>query len=95
LWTRRIADGDWLGQGVFYQAPRAWRCSGGRNRRSRPGDLSAGELPGRPDNNLGWTLASQGRIAEAIPHFERALALNPGDENATENLERARHAQRH
>src|SRR5438093_9886183 len=21
LWARRIADGDWLGEGVFYQAP--------------------------------------------------------------------------
>jgi len=41
-------------------------------------------------NNLGWILASQGRIAEAVPHFERALALNPEDENARRNLDQAR-----
>jgi Flp pilus assembly protein TadD len=45
-------------------------------------------------NNLGWTLASEGRIAEAVPHFERALALNPGDKNARRNLDRARQVQR-
>jgi Tfp pilus assembly protein PilF len=41
-------------------------------------------------NNLGWTLANQGRIAEAVPHFERALAINPQYENARLNLDQAR-----
>jgi hypothetical protein len=29
-------------------------------------------------------------MAEAIPEFERAVALNPADENARRNLEGAR-----
>ena len=41
-------------------------------------------------NSLGATLANQGRIAEAAVHFERAVALNPGDVNAKRNLEAAR-----
>jgi superkiller protein 3 len=39
-------------------------------------------------NDLGWTLASQGHIAEAIPHFEQAI--DPEYANAKENLEQAR-----
>jgi Flp pilus assembly protein TadD len=43
-------------------------------------------------NSLGYTLANLGRVAEALPHFERAVALNPGNDNAKRNLEQARRA---
>ena len=40
-------------------------------------------------NNLGYILLVQNRAAEAVPHFERALALNPKDPMARANLEKA------
>jgi Flp pilus assembly protein TadD len=40
-------------------------------------------------NDLGWTLAAHGQIAEAVPHFERALALDPNFANARESLNQA------
>ncbi|MGH9722776.1 MAG: tetratricopeptide repeat protein [Bryobacteraceae bacterium] len=40
-------------------------------------------------NSLGSTLANQGRVAEAVAHFERALS-NPNGANARRNLDQAR-----
>jgi tetratricopeptide (TPR) repeat protein len=37
-------------------------------------------------NNLGYYLANQGRIAEAIPHFEEALRIRPDFPQAHSNL---------
>ena len=47
--------------------------------------LEADPLNAAAHNSFGWTLANQGRTAEAVSHFERALALNPRDENARKN----------
>ncbi|HJU43035.1 MAG TPA: tetratricopeptide repeat protein [Vicinamibacterales bacterium] len=49
----------------------------------------------RPDwpeahNNLGIALASRGRIAEALTHFERAVQLNPNFTDARVNRDQAR-----
>ena len=41
-------------------------------------------------NNLGYILLLQDRAAEAVPLFERALALNPRDALARESLAKAR-----
>jgi tetratricopeptide (TPR) repeat protein len=38
--------------------------------------------------NTGYALASLGRCSEAIPYFERTLALRPGDSAAQRNLRR-------
>ncbi len=40
--------------------------------------------------NLGTALARLGRLTEAIPQFEDALAINPNLEAAKRNLESAR-----
>ncbi len=40
-------------------------------------------------NNLGLLLARQGKVQEAIPHFERAVALRPGSAHAHNNLANA------
>ena len=40
-------------------------------------------------NNLGIALAAQGRVDEAIQHFDRALRLNPDDAKAHNNLGKA------
>ncbi len=37
-------------------------------------------------NNLGTTLARQGKVDEAIVHFRKALDLNRGDAGAEANL---------
>jgi len=41
---------------------------------------------GRPHNNLGNALKRQGKIEEAIAHFNRALQINPGYAKAHNNL---------
>jgi tetratricopeptide (TPR) repeat protein len=41
---------------------------------------------------LGHCLEQLGRAAEAVPHFERALALKPGDPHQQQDLARARAA---
>jgi len=43
-------------------------------------------------NNLGIALASQGRISQALPHFERAVELNPNMADARANRDQARAA---
>jgi Flp pilus assembly protein TadD len=48
----------------------------------------------RPDsakarNSLGVSLASRGKIAEAVGHFREALRLDPGNVQARANLEDA------
>jgi Flp pilus assembly protein TadD len=53
----------------------------------------------RPDwaeahNNLGIALASQGRIADALTHFERAVTLKPSMNDARANRDQARAALR-
>jgi protein O-mannosyl-transferase len=40
-------------------------------------------------NNLGLLLAREGKVEEAIPHFERAVALRPGSAHAHNNLANA------
>jgi Flp pilus assembly protein TadD len=40
--------------------------------------------------NLGVLLAQTGRVAEALPHFEEAARLSPGDAGARRNLEKVR-----
>jgi superkiller protein 3 len=40
-------------------------------------------------NNLGVTLAKQGRFEEAINYFSKALKINPGYEKARHNLEKS------
>jgi len=40
----------------------------------------------RPHNNLGDALKKAGRIEEAAPHFERALALQPDYPDALNNV---------
>lgn len=52
--------------------------------------FGAGIVLGLLSLTLGRTLASQGRIAEAVPHFERALALDPNYANARASLDEAR-----
>lgn len=42
--------------------------------------------------NTGYALASLGRCSEAIPYFERTLALRPGDVAARRQLDRCRAA---
>jgi Flp pilus assembly protein TadD len=37
-------------------------------------------------NDLGVTLASMGRVADALPHFDRAVALKPDFAEAQRNL---------
>jgi Flp pilus assembly protein TadD len=44
----------------------------------------------RAHNNLGWVLLAIGNIEDAIRHFEKALELDPNDELARTNLNRAR-----
>ena len=39
--------------------------------------------------SLGALLAEAGRVAEAIPHLEAALRIDPGDVAARQNLARA------
>ena len=39
--------------------------------------------------NLGVSLASQGRLPEAVAQFKRAVELNPGSVSARQNLLRA------
>ena len=56
---------------------------------NHPGLLSESQQP-LTLFQLGWTLASEGRIAEAVPHFERALSLDPEYPNAKANFEQAR-----
>ena len=46
------------------------------------------------ENNLGIALASQGRIADALPHFERAVTLKPSLQDARANRDQARAALR-
>ncbi|MBT4899492.1 MAG: tetratricopeptide repeat protein, partial [Nitrospina sp.] len=41
-------------------------------------------------NNLGSTLAGQGRFEGAMVHFERALSIDPNYNDARKNLELAR-----
>ena len=41
---------------------------------------------------LGHCLEQLGRAREAVPHFERALALKPGDPHQEQDLARARAA---
>jgi hypothetical protein len=41
------------------------------------------------NNNWGALLASQGRVKEALPYFERAVERNPGNDNARLNRDRA------
>jgi Flp pilus assembly protein TadD len=48
----------------------------------------------QPLNNLGVALASLGRLDEAIAQFERALAIQPGFEDARRNLAFAREKKR-
>jgi tetratricopeptide (TPR) repeat protein len=45
-------------------------------------------------NNLGIAIASQGRIAEALTHFERAVELDPSMQDARANRDQARAALR-
>ena len=40
-------------------------------------------------NNFGVALASMGRIDQAVEHFRRAVVLDPGFEEARNNLRRA------
>ena len=76
-------------------ALRSWRGVR-RGGAARPGDRPvrgggpAGAGNARARNNLGILLASSGRAAEAIPHFESAVALEPELRDAAENLSRAR-----
>ena len=49
--------------------------------------------PADAHNNLGATLASLGRIDEAIDHFQAAVRLRPGDPDAARNLDQARAVQ--
>ena len=41
---------------------------------------------GRAQNNLGLTLADEGRLREAIPHYEAAVRLDPENAEAHNNL---------
>jgi Flp pilus assembly protein TadD len=41
-------------------------------------------------NNLGYILENEGRLAEAVTHYEEALRLDPANERARDNLRRAR-----
>jgi Flp pilus assembly protein TadD len=43
-------------------------------------------------NNLGLVLLGTGRKSEAVPHFAKALRLQPGNIHAAKNLELARDA---
>ncbi len=57
-------------------------------------------LAGSPDsvvahNNVGELLANQRRLAEAIPHFERAVAIKPKHAQSHYNLGHARQQQGH
>ncbi len=45
-------------------------------------------LPGALGNR-GWVLARQGKLAEAIEHYQRALSLRPGFPEAHSNLRSA------
>ena len=49
--------------------------------------LELDERSGAAWNNLGWALASAGFDDLAIPCFERALAVDPGQTNARSNLD--------
>ena len=62
--------------------------------RLRPDDADARRGLAEALNNLGATLASEDRMAEAIPYFERSLQLNPTDENVKRNLDLARQMSR-
>ncbi|MGQ0553435.1 MAG: glycosyltransferase family 39 protein [Planctomycetota bacterium] len=54
--------------------------------------LAAGEDSVELHNNLGNLLLGLRRPAEAVPHFQRALELEPGNEKVLVNLERAKSA---
>jgi len=41
-------------------------------------------------SNLGAMLAGEGRLDEAIRHFEKAVEILPNDARVRQNLERAR-----
>jgi Flp pilus assembly protein TadD len=45
-------------------------------------------------NNVGASLAQNGQVAQSVTVFERALELDPGDQNVKRNLEMARQLQR-
>ena len=52
--------------------------------------LAAGADTAEVNNNLGNVLLLLGRPAEALPYFERAVALEPDNEMLRKNLERTR-----
>ena len=54
--------------------------------------LAAGEDSVELHNNLGNLLLGLRRPPEAVPHFQRALELEPGNEKVLVNLERAKSA---
>lgn len=54
--------------------------------------LSMNTLMPETYNNLGLLLVRVGRAAEAVPHFERALALRPFAADALARLVKAQHA---
>ena len=72
--------------GPYYLAQLTWRDDPQAALRALESALRLDPKLAAAHVDLGWLMNRQGRTSEAVPHFERAIAVNPGDARALDQL---------